>query len=342
MLASCFILVGLSYYLLNLFSGMVAAPRTPVEEREEGGELLLPLEEELTWMESSLDGRYLAAVSPGDAGSGRLMILDLEDAGRKVWSKEISGDRAHWVGSSLILVFEDGGDIFSLDLGQEPPGLVNLTGGPEYEKDPLPSPDGRYVLYAASTRDGEGSEFRVMDLESGETLTLGAGKEPVAWDPTGIRLVCLASLDGAEEGDACIIQEADTRSGTWTERYHCEEEVRYLWWPELGGFYYLAPYRQGERTRAVWFEVRPTGKGEKRASTDGLGADFSGSIFRPMRGGPLLAYPGVTGLEIMDIRLRRIIRFTRAGTADAVLAWREDAGELLWWEPGGIYRLWVR
>ncbi|MBC7253587.1 MAG: hypothetical protein H5T72_06440 [Actinobacteria bacterium] len=342
MLASCFILVGLSYYLLNLFSGMVAVPRTAVEEREAEGELLLPFEEEIAYMETSMDGRYLATVARGRTDGERLLVLDLEDGGRVVWERDIRGDRAHWAGDSLTLVFEDGGDIMSLDLRREPPTPIGLAAGPEFEEDPLPSPDGRRVLYRASIGGGNGDEFRVVGTEGGgEPLIFGKSRGPAAWDPLGNRFVCLVAGEDLSVGrdTGSIIQEADVRGGAWVDRHPCREEARYLWWPEPGSFLYVGPYARGGETRAVWFEVKPSGEEEKKFSTDGLGADFSSRFFYPERGGTRLAYRGLEGLEILDTRRRVIIRYRDVGTAGAPLAWRESAGEILWWGPGGVYRL---
>lgn len=340
MLASCFILVGLSYYLLNLFSGMVMAPRTPVEERQERGELLVPLEEDIAWMEASLDGRFLAAISGSGGISGRLMVLDLEEGGRTVWAGEMRGRRARWVGAFRILAFEDGGDILALDLETGEPELRGLVTGPEFEEGPLPSPDGRYILYKASNEEVRGVQLKVLDLENGEEHSLGAGREPAAWDSTGTSLVCLMPLDTTGEGEGrSILQEADVPAGAWVDRHPCEEKPRFLWWPGPGELYYVAPYRRGEETRAVWFLVQTSGEEEKKASTEGLEEDFSPDLFFPMRGGPLLAYRGSRGLEILDIRRGSIIRYPGAGKEDSPLAWREAANEILWWEPGGIYRL---
>lgn len=342
MLASCFILVGLSYYLLNLFSAMVAAPRTPVEEREGRGELLLPVDGELIWMEASMDGRYLAAVVRGGEPTGELLVLDLEEGCREVWRRKVRGDRAHWAGYGMFLVFEDGGDILALNLEHQPPEVVEVAAGPGYDEDPLPSPDGRRVLYKSTAGKGGGEEFMVARLdESEEPLALGPGEEPAAWDPTSTCLVCVVPTDGsvAGEGAKTMFQEADVRSGAWVDRYVCAEEARYLWWPETGAFLYVAPYTRGGETRAVWFEVRPSGEEKKRFSTDGLEAGFSSRLFSPERGGTRLAYPGLKGLEILDIRRGVIVRYPQAAAPGVPLAWREDADEILWWEAGGIYRL---
>ncbi len=339
MLASCFILVGMSYYLLNLFSGMVLAPRTPVEEREERGELFLSLEERPTCMEVSLDGRYLAIVTVGDERIGRLLVVDLEEGGRTAWSNEVRGERARWAGGSPTLFFENDGDIFALDLAQDPPALNGVVTGPGYEEDPLPSPDGRYLLWRTSAGEAGGAELRCMRLGDGEERILGAGEEPVAWDPAGDRLVFLAPpADSAGEGGA-VLQEVDLQGGARFRGHTCREEARYLWWPEADRLFYVAPYRRGGEARAVWFRVHPSGEEEREASTDGLDADFSPDIFCAMRRRPLLAYPGLKGLEVLDIRGRRIIRYPHAGTSGAPLAWRESAGEVIWWGPGGLYRL---
>lgn len=342
MLASCFILVGLSYYLLNLFSGMVAAPRTPVEEREGRGELLLSLHGELTWMAASMDGRYLAVIVHDGEPSGELLVLDLEEGCQEVWSRRVRGDRACWAGYSPLLVFEDGGDLLSLDLEHQPPEPTEITAGPEYDEDPLPSPDGHRLLFKSFAGRGGGEEFKVLLLgEGGEPLVLGPGEEPAAWDPTGTRLICMAPTEGslAREDAKTMLQEADVRSGAWVDRHLCEEDARYLWWPETGAFLYVAPYTSGGERRAVWFEVRPSGEEEKRFSTDGLEEDFSWRFFYPERSGTRLAYRGVKGLEILDIRRGVIVRYPQAGSTGAPLAWREGRGEILWWEPGGIYRL---
>lgn len=341
MLASCFILVGLSYYLLNLFSGMVTAPRTRVEEAEEAGELLIPWDGEVGWMETSLDGRYLALVNCASASANQLQVLDLEENGRLIWSREIRGDQAHWMGRGSTLVFEDRGDILSVDLSLNPPTVLNLTDSEDHDWDPLPSPDGSYILWMATTGGADGPEFRLMRSDGSGKRILGPGVEPAAWDPTGTRIISVSRLQdpGREREGETFLQEADLESGEWMDYALCREDARYLWWPDPGDLLFIAPYRRGEETRAVWFKVEPSGEEVKKASTEGLSGDPSRYVFYPERGGCRLAYWGDRGLEVFDYRRQVIFRYPLLEGSGSPLAWRETMGEILWRGPGGIYHL---
>ncbi len=69
MVAACIVLVGISYLMLDVLSGMVITPKTPVEEVAREGELAVPLEgAEMLSMQVSVDGRFLAYIATRQSG----------------------------------------------------------------------------------------------------------------------------------------------------------------------------------------------------------------------------------------------------------------------------------
>ncbi len=340
MLASCVILVGLSWYLLNLLSGMVRFPNTPVEVSGEVGELLIPLEEEAISMQASLDGRYLAVVTRYEEKGNILQVLDLE-SGEAVWKKEIDGQRASWLGSQRILIFEDGGDIFSLDVEGNELWPANLTRSGDRDIDPLPSPDGEHILWTRLPSVGGEAEFWVMEADGEGLRSVGNRKDLATWSPDGKSLISVERRysSGGEGEGGTYLQRTGLDGEGWRHYADCSRWVGFLWWPEQEEVLYVAPYRVGEETRAVWFRVNPGGKDEKEASTEGLARDTSLYLFYPERRGSRLAYWGERGLEIYDRRKGIIKRYPELERTGLPLAWREERDEILWQGPGGVYRL---
>lgn len=340
MLASCVILVGLSCYLLNLLSGMVRFPDTPVEVSGEVGELLVPLEEEAISMQVSLDGRYLAVITRSGEQGNALRVVDLL-GGETIWVTRIDGERAAWLGPRRTLVFEDEGDIFSLDVGGVELSPANLTRSDDRDIDPLPSPDGEHILWTRLPSMGGDPEFWVMESDGEGQRPVGGRGDMATWSPDGKRLISVgrrySSGGGGEEG--AYLQEAGLDGGGWRHYADCSRWVGFVWWPEGDEVLYVAPHRVGEKTRAVWFRVTPGGRDEKEASTDGLAGDTSLYLFYPERGGSRLAYWGDQGLEIYDRRDRTVVRYPALERTGLPLAWREEMDEILWQGPGGVYRL---
>ncbi len=349
MTASCAVLVGLGYYIASLFSGLIMIPRTRVEDFYECGELILPLDQEVITMQVSGGGDVLLVVIAGAArGNNLLALYDLEGGAAQgpFWQREISGFRARWVGTERRLAFEDGGDIWLLDLSAGEPAPVNLTSSEGFDENPLPSPRGDFILWTTSPPGSVATEFWCMLSNGREKGYLAPWQEMVAWSPAGDRVMSASPTvsQGAEGEAGYLLQEAKVGSSGWYYYLRSEEEVRCLWWPAIDELFFVAPRRLGEEgeMRAVWFKVEPSGRVLREASTDGLGADVSSYVFYPERGGKRIAYAGEKGLEILDMGREVISRYPGLEISPKILAWREAAEALLYPGPGGIYQLPLR
>lgn len=346
MTASCAVLVGLSYYIASLFSGLIMIPRTRVEESQESGELILPLEQEILSMQVSGDGAILFMITKGGTrGSNLLALYDLEqgEAQGPLLRREISGFRARWVGSGRRLAFEDGGDIWLLDLSAGEPLPVNLTASEGCDENPIPSPRGDFILWATSPPDSPAMELWCMLSEGKEKGYLAPWQELVTWSPAGDRVMSVSPAVSQDmEGEAVYaLQEAKVGSSGWYCYLRSEEEIRYIWWPAIDELYFVAPRRLGDEgeMRAVWFKVESSGRVLREASTDGLGADAASYVFYPEREGMRIAYPGEKGLEILDMEREVIYRYPGLEISSKILAWREAGNALLYPGPEGIYQL---
>ncbi len=82
------------------------------------------------------------------------------------------------MGNTSFIVYEDGGDINLLDV--ETGARNNLTASPELDSDPIPSPDGRYILWTILQEgaDGEGPGFWLMRADGTEKKLPGGGPGP--------------------------------------------------------------------------------------------------------------------------------------------------------------------
>ncbi len=345
MVAACAVLVGISYLMLDILSGMVVAPKTPVREVEAAGEFFLSTAGgEVVAMEMSADGDMLALLEePPGGGKARLRVFDLTREKSAVFEEEISGRDLAWLGYSRLLVYEDGGNICLLDAVTLE--RRELTSGPERDYRPLPSPDGRYVLWTRLERGGEQggtAQMWVMEPEGGEATPLANKAELAAWDPAGGRVVSVGKGYGAPEGGGAeyYLQVATVGRQGWEYLAPCEGEPRFLWWPSPQEALYVAPWRPSDQsaTRAVWFGVSGMGETRKAASSESLGEDPSRYRFYPARRGERVAYIGDKGLEYLDHHAGRIYRYPRLSAA-CPLAWDEAGGWIYYCGEGGIYRV---
>lgn len=345
MVAACVVLVGISYLMLDILSGMVVVPRTPVREVESPGELVLPAAgKEIVAMDVSSDGEMIALLEePPEGGMARLSVSTASGGGGALYEREVSGSSLAWLYGSRRLVFEDAGDIRLLDAGSMQ--TMDLTTGPEIDYDPLPSPDGRHILWTRSERGaqaGSAVELWVMDSGGGDPRMLAPKAELAAWDPSGGKVISRCKGYGTADGGGTeyYLQVAEPGREGWEYLAQCEGEPRFLWWPVLGEMLYLAPWRSSDqaRTRAVWFKVGEAGESEKAATSESLGDDPSFYRFYPSRRGARVAYVGEKGLEYLDYEQRRIYRFTRL-SASCPLAWDEAGGWLFYCGEGGVYRV---
>lgn len=342
MVASCAILVGISYFMLDILSGMVVTPKTQVKEVTAEGTLSVPLEDtEVRSMQVSGDGRLLAYIGGQPKGSAVLRVVELGGGLRTAFSGEVDGAKLAWLGDTPYLVYEDGGDIQLLDVAQG--ASENLTASPAYDGNPIPSPDGRYILWTISQQGAsESPDFWVMDADgSGKTL-LAEAQALAVWDPAGGKVISRhdTALSAADDDYRYFLQIAVPGREGWEYYVECDGEVRFIWWPAQDTVLYLAPIpiKGQDMVKGIWYRAEPPDVLKKVASTDGLGYDEAYYRFYPAREEERLAYVGEKGLEYMDYEERIIYRYPDLG-AEAPLAWDEVANELYYTGPEGIYRV---
>jgi Tol biopolymer transport system component len=99
---------------------------------------------------------------------------------------------ASWSPDSRELVYSMAGSLWRQKIDSTI--AEQLTDGPGYDYQPDWSPDGRFIIYAASA--GAGTELRLLDLASGRSRELthgGAVNVEPRWSPDGQRIVYVSS-----------------------------------------------------------------------------------------------------------------------------------------------------
>jgi len=344
MLVSCGVLVGISYLMLDVLSGMVVNPKTPVREIADEGELVLPLPgKRVTSMQVSRDGSFMAYEgSDVEGGQATLSVVELKPGLPVVFSRNVKGEKLAWLGDGNVLVYEDGGDIQSLDV--ERGTQKNLTGSAEPDRDPLPSSDGRYILwtrYTSSTGSPE-AELWVMDSDGDDKIIMAGQADLATWDPAAGKVMSRRRVNAssADETYRYFLQTAVPGGERWEFYTECEGEVRFIWWPRQEEIYYISPQLVQDKVKGVLFKVDTSDPTvlTKVASMDSLGDDRSYYRFYPSRVGERLAYVGEKGLEYLDVEEKIIYRFSAPGP-EVPLAWNEVGGEIYYHGPEGIYRV---
>ncbi len=346
MVASCLVLVGISYIMLDILSGMIITPKTPVQEVTAEGSLLVPLKgTQVISMQASGDGRYLAYVErPAGGNRSVLHVAEPGSGGRIAFEKEINGVIIAWLGDTLHLAYEDGGDIQLLDV--ELGTVVNLTASPEYDNGPIPSPDGRYILWtvsAAAAAEGSpitGPTFWFMRADGSDKAVLAEAQDLPVWDSSGGRVLSRskAVTTSREDEPRHYLQTAVPGVQGWEYYTECEGEALFVWWPSRDTVIYVGPLlvKEQDVVKGVFSRVEQPDMIKKVASTDGLGYETSYYSFFPSRRDALLAYVGEKGLEYLDYEERVIYRYPDL-EARTPLAWNEVEKEIYYVGPEGIY-----
>jgi hypothetical protein len=345
MVASCVVLIGVSYLMLNILSGIVITPKTPIKEYADTGELILPLHDGagVSSMQVSMDGRFLAYIEhKGERPGGSLKVVELTGGLSELISLDIVGENLAWLGSGSSLVYENSGDVYVLDVVEGEP--VNLTASTEDDRGPIPSPDGRYILWTRSSSNQGDLEpgLWVMEADGGNQVSLADYQSLPTWDPAGGKVMSRRDTAFNASGDSYrhSLQLAVPGGMGWEFYAECDGEVRFIWWPTQDAVLYVSPATvKGEDTvRGVWVKAERPNKLKKVASTSGLSFDEAYYHFFPSREGERLAYVGELGLEYLDYEERIIYRYPYL-EAQTPLAWNEAAEELLYMGPEGIYRV---
>ncbi|MFW6113361.1 MAG: TolB family protein [Actinomycetota bacterium] len=345
-LVSCAVLIGISYLMLQIMSGIVVTPDTTVKEEQAAGELVLPLQaERVEAMQFSYGGRYLAYIAGDESGETELRVMEMDKGLESLWSSKIKGDTLAWSGRSARLIFEDGGDIFSLEAAGGT--RDNLTQSQEIDYDPLPTPEGDRILWVSSSmpEGSEDQEFRVMDVNGSNSMYLAPYAPLATWSPGGDRLITKYPFTIAQEeekADSEYLQVIEPGGEGWELFAEGEGEIRCIWWPREEKLYYMTTHllkgKDELRGILVRVDVDDPSIQADVASTDGLGSENDSYSFYPSRSGERLAYLGSEGLEYLDMEEKVIHRFPGLG-AELPLAWDEVEGFIYYAGPEGIYRV---
>jgi hypothetical protein len=344
MLACCVILVAISYLMLDIMTGLVVTPKTSVQEVAAEGKLVIPLSgKEILSMQTSADGQYLAYLESTDkGGESALRVVELTGDNPPVFNNNITGKKLAWLGNSYSLVFEDKGDIQSVNIidGVQ----INLNGSAEFDGDPIPSPDGRYILWSKFPLDMNSGlpELWSMNNDGSSKIRLAPWADLATWDPASGKVISLRieTVSYAENTYRQSLQIAVPGQSDWNQYTECEGDVRFIWWPALNELLYISPeaIEGQEAFSGVWVWVQDSNSQKKVASTEGLGLDEAYYRFFPNRGGDQLAYVGERGLEYLDYGERIIYRYS-VDDAGVPLAWNEAAKEIYYLGTDGIYKV---
>ena len=332
--------------MLDVLSNMVVVPQTPIQELNNQGEMMVSLPQaNLSSMQVSVDGQFLAFIQDnGQGASGTLKVLDLKQDMGQLVSQSIQGQQLAWLGASDDLVYEDHGDIFRLNLPDAT--SRNLTASDEYDSKPLPSPNGKSVMWTRRPAGGGEAEdeFWLVDSDGGNKRFLAAAAKLPVWDPSGDKILSRRDIVISPSNNtySYFLETANDNGSGWGLYAKCDREPLYAWWPG-DSFYYVASYKKGggADTKGVWFRVDGPTSFKRVAATASLGADTSYYRFYPSRKGQLLAYVGEKGLEYLDMLERAIYRFNGVD-ARLPLAWDEASGYLYYSGETGIYRVSIR
>ncbi len=355
MLVAAAVLVSISYLALRILSEVVVTPPTPVRElADEPREMLKLPGEDVIQLRTSPDGRWLAVLTfPQSGGASLLRVYGLEDLKKTSGDREaapapryeraVKGYGAGWTAGTPSanqgLVYEDAGDIFRLDLLPDPDNRfldpVNLTAAsPDLESDPLPSPDGRYILFKrAGPEEGERPAYWYMRSDGSEPRRVGLLPEAPSWSPDAARLATYqkATRSEASRPNEYFLELVELPAGAVDPFAVSNGETRFVDWLDDSTLVYVAMYITADLSEAKAVVYR-SGT-EHAAEKKGLGtlkslrdpdADY---VFYLSPDRERLAYLGDKGLECFDIAAERVYRETLVPSFSA-LDWLPAA-------PGG-------
>jgi hypothetical protein len=344
-LIAALILVSVSYMAMKILTTVVVTPPTPTRELADQPREILKLPgESIIQLQVSPAGDRLALIANNEAASGaRLSVYKLGGTPVLLMSRDIKGYRLGWLpGDPAALVYEDAGDIWKLDAPDWEP--VNLTGGSsDLDTEPLPSPDGRYILWK-KTQIEEGGRVNLwyMRSDGSDARKIGGAREVVNWDPDSTSLA--------------TFQRATNSATTRPNQYYLElitlaqdasdffadssGETRYIDWLDETTLVYVAMYITSDMSeaRGVVYriglepEAGEMGIGTLRSLND-PNRPYSFYLSRERN---RLAYQGDAGLEFFDLQEERVCRETLAPSFTA-LDWMPGGDELVFARGDIIY-----
>ncbi len=345
-LVAAAILVTISYLALKILSGVVVTPPTPL--RELSGE---PREawrlpgEKVMQLQVAPEGDRAALLSRNEAdGETSLRVYSLGENPQLLLTRPVQGYRLEWLyGSPSALVYEDAGGIWRLDgVDREP--VVLAAGNPDFNSDPLPSPDGSLILWkrAVANEGGRVSLWTMKPDGSGQRKISDVRDRP-AWSPDGSAL-------------ATYVQA--THSSTPPNDYYIEEinlvgegggllgtgkgEMRYICWLDAGNLMYVSMYIASDESKVdgVVYRVvlEPEVNQKAQATLRSLDDPKQDYAFFLSKERERLAYLGSSGLEFYDIAGQKVYRETRVPSFTA-LDWLPGGEGLIYAQDGIIYTM---
>jgi hypothetical protein len=342
------ILVSVSYLALRILSEVVVTPPTPLRELADQPQEMLRLPGEgVVQLQISPNGQYLAVITfREDTGESSLRVYALEPlkiaggmntASALLYERAVKGYRMGWLNFTISfgepsLVYEDAGDIFRLDfsssLGPDLRGLepVNLTAGsPDLESDPLPSPDGRFILFRrAQMEEGGRLAYWYMRPDGSEPRKMGPLPATPSWSPDATRLATYQEATRSETArpNEYFLELVELPSGAGDPFAASNGETRYVNWLDDSTLVYVAMYITPDLTevKGVVYSIgAEAGADEKGLATlKSLNDPDQPYAFYLSRDRGRLAYQGNKGLEFFDIEEEKVYRETQVPSFSAL------------------------
>lgn len=345
MLIAALILISVSYMAMKILTTVAVTPPTPTRHLVDQPREVLNLPgENIIQLQISPAGDRLALIASNEAVSGsRLRIYSLKGAPELLVSRDIKGYRLGWLpGDPAALVYEDAGDIWRLDAPDGEP--VNLTvGSSDLDTEPLPSPDGRYILWKRTQME-EGGRVGLwyMRSDGSDAHKIGGTREVINWDPDSTSLATFqrATNSATTRPRQYFLELITLAQGSSDFFSTSKGETRYIDWLDETTLVYVAMYIASDMSDVKGVVYR-TGL-EPGAGVTGIGTLKSINdpdrpyFFFLSRERDRLAYQGDAGLEFFDLENERVCRETLAPSFTA-LDWMPGGDELIYARGDIIY-----
>ncbi len=328
------VMLFIGYMALKMLSTVVVTPLTQTKELNDRPQEIISLpNESVLRLQVSPSGDFLACVSrSGVDYRTSLRVIKLGEGPEILVVREIKGENLAWLkGEGEYLLFEDMGDIYKMSINDH--AVVNLTpDSAELDSDPLPSPDGKYIVWNRTPGQTKSEKTTLwwMRSDGSEKREIGASCINPDWNPDCRYLASYvqAGFSKTNRPNRYYLEIVDLATGRYDLFAESQGETRFVAWLDSNRVVYVAMYITADLSEVKGL-VYATAT-ENGAETETLGTLNSLEdpdrpyLIRISREEERLAYLGSNGLEIFDIEERMIYRVTRV----------KDLSTLDWF-PGG-------
>lgn len=348
MLLSAVILVSISFMAIKLLSGVVVTPPTPLRELSNQ-----PVEswslpgETVTQLQVSPEGDRVALLSTNETtGEKLLRIYSLASQHELLLTRTVKGYRLGWLpvaGGPSSLVFEDAGGIWRLDgVDREP--VVLAAGIPDFNSDPLPSPDGSWILWKkAVAEEGGRVSMWIMKPDGSLQHKISDIRDYMAWSPDSTALATYQqATHSTSSPNDYYIEKISLTGESGGLLAQSKGEVRYIDWLDPQAMLYVSMYiaADGSKVDGVVYKVILGEKVSQKAlgTLKSLNDPKQAYVFYLSKERERLAYLGVNGLEFYDIAGQKVYRETLVPSFTA-LDWLPGGEGLIYARSGIIYTM---